>query len=251
MTDRDLRGRRFDAGELGDGDWRELHDALEAGRALDASIDEVPIRVSDDFTNRVMTAVAAEPAPGSVGFLVPLRRRGLLAGFGDSVRQAWAAIGARGLPSFARATALAYVLVVTLAGVSVAGAATVGVGSALGVFGPTTASPTPFTTPGPTQPPATPGPQTAPAETEEPGESDDPSDGPEASDDHGGASGEPDDDHGGSSGHGGEGTDDHSGPSETESDGHGSDDGSHDSETQRPSDTPHPTGTPKPSETPH
>lgn len=228
MTDRDLRGRRFDTVELGDGDWRELHDALEAGRALDASIDEVPVRVSDDFTNRVMTAVAGEAAPGSVGFLVPLRRRGLLAGFGESVRQAWAAIGARGLPSFARATALAYVLVVALAGVAVGGAATVGVGSALGVFGPTTASPTPFTTPAPTQPSAlpTPGPQTAPAETE-PGESDGPSHGPEASDDHG-ASGEPGDDHDGA-----EGTDDHAEPSETESD----EDGSHEAETQHPWDT--------------
>ena len=262
MSDRNSFGRRpIDADELGDGDWRELDDALKTGRALDASIDDVPVRVSSDFTSRVMAAVSREPAPGTVGFMAPLRRRGIVAGFADSVRQAWAAIGAPGLPSFARATALAYVLVVAMAGVALAGAATVGVGSALGILGPAatqTNAPSPSRAPDASTP--TVGPETAPAETDEAGGTEGPSDGPDASDDHGGSSQEPGDDHGASSGPGStDGSDDHSGPSPTSTSGSGSDDGSGSSSgsgsgetaTPRPSNTPRPTGTPKPSETPH
>jgi len=248
MTDRDLRGpQALRPEELGNGDDRELRRAMDAGQALGASIDDVPVRVADDFTTRVMAAIANEPVPGRVGFMTPLRRRGLLAGFGESVRQAWAAIGSPGIPSFARATALAYVLVVAIAGVAMAGATVVGVGSAFGGSDRTTRRPAPTGTPSlttsPTEAPlSTPGPQTAPVETGEPGESDDHS-GPDASDDHAGASGEPSDDHGGNSGPGSSGVD-------LESDDH-SGSGSGSGSTPRPSDTPRPSGTPKPSETPH
>lgn len=252
MNDRNLRGSRpLGPDELGDGDDRELRDALAAGRTLEVSIDDVPMRVSEDFTSRVMAAVAREPVPGGVGFMTPLRRRGMLAGFGESVRQAWAAIGSRGLPAFARATALAYVLVVAIASVAVAGVATLGVGSALGLFGPTTQTPAPTTSPAPSPDSAlpTPGPQTAPVATEGPGESAEPSGEPEASDDHGGTD-EPGDDHGGNSGPGSSGDDDEASPTATNSDSDSDDhsgSGSGSSETA----TPRPTGTPKPSETPH
>jgi hypothetical protein len=258
MSDRDLRGPRpIRPDELGDGDDRELRDALAAGRRLDASIDDVAIRVGEDFTARVMAAVAKEPSPGTVGFITPLKRRGLFAGFGDSVRQAWAAIGSPSIPSFARATALAYVLVVALAGVAVAGTAALGVGSALGILGPEATQTAP--PPGPTQAPEsvipTPGPQTAPADTDEVSESDEPSESPGASDDHGGASGEPGDDDGGStSGSSGSGSDDSSGSSGSGSDdssGSGSTSSPDATSTPRPSNTPRPSGTPKPSETPH
>ncbi|HJP89113.1 MAG TPA: hypothetical protein VJ850_08775 [Candidatus Limnocylindrales bacterium] len=266
MTDRNLgAGRPFDADELGDADSGELRDALQTGRTLERSIDDVPTRVSGDFTGRVMAAIADEPAPGAVGFMAPFRRRGLLAGFGTSVRQAWSTLTAPGLPSFARATALAYVLVVALAGVALAGAATISVGSALGLFD-ARPSPTPTITelppPVPTLAPPTVPSATGDLDTDEPFES------PEASDDHGGAgeTGEPGDDGGGgnsgpgssSSGSGGgsDGGDDggNSGPGSSDSgsdDGSGSDSGSSSTNTPRPTDTPRPTGTPKPSETPH
>lgn len=253
--------RRFDADELGDGDWRELHDGLETGRRLEGSIDDVPVRVSPGFNRRVMAAVANEPAPGSVGFMTPLRRRGMLAGFAESVRRAWSAISAPGLPAFARATALAYVLVVAVAGVALAGAATISVGGALGVFGPaptTTHAPSDVPTPSlrtlapPTVPTATDGDDNA-----------EPSETPDASAGAGGpgGTGEPGDDGGGgnsgpgSSGSGSGGGDDHASPGSSggsdDGSGSGSGSGSGESATPRPTDTPRPSGTPKPSETPH
>jgi hypothetical protein len=244
VIDRNLRGqqplRPDELGEPGDADDRELRAAMDAGRALGSSIDDVPVRVSGDFTSRVMATIASEPVPGPVGFMTPLRRRGVLAGFVESVRQAWAAVGSAGMPSFARATALAYVLMVAIAGAALTGATAVGVGSALGVFDPArtpapTMTPAPAVTPAPTPdvPLPTPGPQTPPVETEELDESDDHS-GPDKSDDHGGS--EPSDDQG-NSGPGS--SDDDSGSDDHSGSGSGSD------ETPRPSDTP------EPSETPH
>jgi hypothetical protein len=210
---------RFGVEELGPTEGTELDDALDAIAALDAVAGDATVRVGPAFTERVMAAVAGEPSPAPVGFMAPLRRRGILAGFGESVRQAWASIGA-GRPAFARATALAYVLVVVLAGTSLVGAATFGAAGALGLLGPhETALPSPE----PTLPPdSTPRPATEqrpsvePTESAEPGETET----PEPSDDHGGGGAEPSDDHGGG---GVEPSDDHGGGSD------GSDDGSGDS----------------------
>lgn len=246
MTGRHPGGQAFDADELGDADGGELRAALDTGRALDGSIDDVVTRVPADFSARVMAAVANEPTPGAVGFMAPLRRRGVIAGFGASVRQAWATISAPGLPSFARATALAYVLVVAMAGVALAGAATVSVGSALGVFGPAPTS-TPATRTN--LPPATLAPPTGPSATDD-HDTDEPSESPEASDDHGGADeteAPGDDGEGGSSGpgssHGGSGGDD---GGDSGSGGSGS--GSGATHTPRPSETPDPDETPEPSD---
>jgi hypothetical protein len=226
---------RFGAEELGATEGKELDHALDAIVALEAVADGLTVRVDPAFTDRVMAALAHEPSPMPVGFLAPLRRRGLLAGFAESVRQAWASIRA-GRPAFARAAALAYVLVVVLAGTSLAGAATIGAAGALGWFAPReTVSPSPEPTlPLSTTPSTEPMPSPEPTESAEPAETEtpEPSDdrgggGAEPSDDHGGGAAEPSDDKGGSGG----GSDDRSGgsggsgPSSTD-DHSGSDDGS-------------------------
>jgi uncharacterized membrane protein YgcG len=206
---------------------------------------DVPTSPGPVFSDRVMAALADEPVPSTTGFLAPLRRLGLVAGFAASVRQARVAM-ATGRPMLTRAAALAYVLAVAIAGTSLLGATTVGVAGALGILGP---GPTPSPTPTialPSPSPDTlqsPMPSLAPPSPDasnEPGESGS----PDASDDHGGGSGpEPSDDHGGSGGS------DTSGSGTSGSDdGSGSSDGSG---TPRPTDTPRPTETLKPTQTPH
>ena len=240
--------RRFDPTELGAGTPGELEGAAKGAEWLEASMLDVPVRPSPEFGDRVMAVLQGEPTPAPAGFLSPVRRRGLVSGFASSVRQAWASAFTSGRPAMVRASALAYVLAVAIAGTALAGAATIGVGNALGILGPTsthtpapaTAAPTDLAEPSGLEPPET----TEPNGSEEPGESESPG----ASDDHGGSSG-PDasDDHGGgdNSGPGSSGgSDDHSGP---DSSGSGSDD--HEGSTPRPSSTPHPSGTPKPTET--
>jgi hypothetical protein len=238
--------RRFDLEELGGDAPGERDDAATAAAWLDAAMLDVPAHPTADFTDRVMTALEHEPTPAPGGFLAPVRRLGFLAGFVASVRQAWASASTGGRPAMVRASALAYVLAVALAGTALAGVATVGVGSALGIIGPSsTQTPMPAT-PGPTEtsepsglePPES----TEPPGSTEPGESL----GPDATDDHGGGAGpEPSDDHGDNSGPGssGSGSDDNSGPSSSS----GSDD--HGGETPGPTSTPRASGTPKPTQT--
>jgi hypothetical protein len=226
-----MTGRRqFHPDELGTDDADELAGAGTAAAWLDAAVDRSPISPRADFGDRVMAALASEPAPSAGGFLLPLRRKGALAGFSASVRQAWGSLGA-GRPATTRASALAYVLVVAIAGTSLAGATTIGLAGALGMIGPSaTASASPAI-PGPTVAPQTilPSPESAPPEVTEPPDA---SETPENSDDHGGGSGaEESDDHGA-------GDDDHADESE---------DPEH--ETPDASRTPRPTGTPEPKET--
>lgn len=256
-----LTGRReLDPSELGTTDQADLADALEAARRLEASMDNAPVAAGPQFSDRVMGALADEPTPAPVGFLTPLRRLGPIAGFGASVRQAWASIGATGRPPFARAAALAYVLVIAIAGTSLAGAATVGFAGLLGNLGPRPTQASPSTLPLQTTAPAT----ELPSRSEPPDASEEPSGGPDASDDSGGSGGpEPSDDSGDSSGSGGTssggGSDDGSsgtsggdGGSATSSpsSGGGSDEGgSSATSTPKPSQTPRPTGTPKPTQT--
>lgn len=254
-----MTGRRpFGPDELGRDRPDELDDAVGAAFWLESSIDDASVPPTAGFGDRVMAVLADEPTPSSTGFLAPLRRLGYLGGFGASVRQAWSAAFGGGRPVFARASALAYVLAVVIAGTSLAGAATVGLAGALGVLGP---SPTQSTSPqqGPTSRPSdasVPTPVTAPPTA---GESDDPFESPDASDDSGGSGG-PDasDDHGddgSSSGSSDPGSDDGSGtpdPTSTSGsdDSSGSGSGS-ETATPGPSSTPRPTSSPKPSETAH
>lgn len=205
---------RLGTEELGQVDGADVEGVREALAALELAADEAPVMTGPAFSDRVMAALADEPSPAPTGFLLPIRRRGLVAGFAASVREAWASVGA-GRPALGRATALAYVLVVAIAGTSVAGAATFGAAGALGLLGPQRSaepslepSVTPVLTPTPTLVPPTP--TASPSFEPEPSET---PERPEASDDHGGGSGpEPSDDHGGNSGPGG-GSDDGSGGS--------------------------------------
>jgi hypothetical protein len=185
--------------ELGDADGMELQDALRVGNRLSDAMDDLPVTPGEDFSDRVMSALADEPTPGTTGFLAPLRRRGFPAGLTESVRQALAAVGS-GRPVLGRSAALAYVLAVAIAGISLTGAATLGAAGALGLLGstatqspqPTVAEPVPA--PSPTSPPAIP-PTPAPspnaseppdAPTPSPTESENE---PEGSDDRGGNDG--------------------------------------------------------------
>lgn len=246
----------FDLSELGTERRDEREDVLAAAGWLDATIDNAQVRPSAGFGDRVMAALADEPAPSPAGFLAPLRRLGFLAGFGASVRQAWRSVSS-GRPVRVRVSALAYVLAVVLVGTSLAGVATIGLAGALGQLGPAPTQSTAPKTPGPTIAPdltTLPSAESAPPTA---GESDEPSESPDASDDHGGSGGlEPSDDHGGD-GSVPEPIDDHGGtPQPTSvSGGSGSDDSGSGSgsgsSTPKPSDTPRPTGTPKLSETPH
>jgi len=220
--------------ELGEAEGMDLQDAMRVGNRLVEAMDEVPMPADEGFVDNVMAAVAREPTPGSTGFLVPLRRRGVLGGFRDSFRQAWASVGA-GRPIVGRSAALAYVLVVAVAAVSLTGVAVLGTAGALGLFNPSpTPSPTPL--PAPTVAPPTVAPSPSddnapeptvapePSPTETDDETDDPND-----DDNSGPGGGGDDsgsgDDGDSSGPGddgdGSGPGDNSGPG---SSGSGSDD---------------------------
>ncbi len=215
-------------------------------RELEAALPPETVVPSAGFADLVMAAVAREPAPRPTGFLDALRGRPGLAGLIASVREAWSVVGARpGRPARARGYALAYVLAILVAGVSLTGVAAYGAAGALGLFdaspSPTpsvvpSTSPSPEPTPTPTPPEITGSPEptdafeptdaSEPTETPEPQGTDDHESAtpnatapatPKASDDHGGASPSPTED------------DELSGGS---------------SNTSRPS------GTPKPSETP-
>jgi hypothetical protein len=222
--------------------------AIKAAGWLEASMLDAPVHASPDFGDRVMAALEAEPTPAPAGFLSPVRRRGIAAGFAASLRQAWASAFSGGRPVLVRASALAYVLAVVLAGTALAGFATVGIGSALGLLGPSatqtvapaTTAPTDLAVPSGLEPPAT----MDPDASLEPGESDPPG----ATDDHEGGSGaDASDEHegdGGALSGSTDGSDDHSSPNATDS---SSDD--HEGGTPRPSSTPEPSGTPRPTQT--
>ena len=146
--------RNVHSDELGEAEGMDVQDALRVGNRLIEAMDEVPMPTGEEFVDNVMTTLADEPTPGTTGFLVPLRRRGILGGFRQSFRQAWASLGA-GRPIVGRSAALAYVLAVAVAGISLTGAAALGTAGALGVFNARpTESPAP-PTPAPTVAPPT------------------------------------------------------------------------------------------------
>ena len=138
---------------------QELGGALEAARSLEAATEVPAIRPSADFTDRVMARLEAEPAPGPVGYLVPLRRAGLY-GLLASLRQAWGLVGRGARPVAVRATALAYVLAVVIVGTSLTGLAAYGFAGAFGLLGPDRSA-------APTQPLDTPSPRVQPTPTTE------------------------------------------------------------------------------------
>jgi uncharacterized membrane protein YgcG len=185
--------RNIHPDELGEAEGMEVQDALRVGNRLVEAMDDVPMPAGEGFVDNVMAALADEPTPGATGFLVPLRRRGILGGFRDSFRQAWTSVGA-GRPIVGRSAALAYVLAVAVAGVSLTGAAALGTAGALGLFNATpTQSPAPPTVaPSPTE--NAPEPTMAPSPSPTPTETDDETDDP--NDDNSGPGGGGDDDSG-------------------------------------------------------
>ena len=213
MTGRVMRGY-----ELGEIPTVDAAAAMAIARRIEAAtMVASPTDPTAGFTDRVMAVLADEPGPASAAFVAPLRKLGVLAGFGASIRQAWAMLERPGRPTFARAAALAYVLTIAAAGVSVAGAATFGAAGAFGLLGPTSTH-TPAPTPAPivapvitrepvAEPIAEPSIEPRPEPSESAHES-------EGSDDHGsGTSPEASDDHGDNSGPGGGGGDESSSPS--------------------------------------
>ena len=228
----------------------ELAEAYAAARLLERAMPTDPVTRSGDFSDRVMAAVAQEPAPQPAGFLGALLAHPGPASFVASVRSAWAtAAGAAGRPVQVRATAMAYVLAVLVAAVSLTGVAAIGTAGAIGgLLGQdrtsdpsglvTSPSPSPSDDVGPSE-------SAEPSDSAEPSESAEPSGsvGPEDSLKPGetprptssrapGASPSP------------EGSDDHGeSPSPSSSDAS--------SGSGSPSNTPRPSDTPQPSETPH
>ncbi len=227
----------------------ELAGALSMARELEASLPGDLSGPSAAFGDRVMVAIALEPAPRPAGFLAVLRARPGLAGLTASVREAWAVVaGGPGRPMRARGLALAYVFAILVIGTSLTGVAAYGAAGALGLFDddaspiPTvqeTVAPSP--TPAPIETPTvSPSPSPTPTESTEPTESQEPdgSTEPQESDDHGGATPAA--------------TPDES-PDESDDDGGSSPAPSQESDdsSSEPSDTPRPSDTPKPSQTPN
>ena len=228
----------------------ELAEAYAAARLLERAMPADPMTRSGDFVDRVMAAVAAEPAPRAAGFLRAFAAHPGPATFLASIRSAWrTAADAAGRPFRVRATAMAYVLAVLVAAVSLTGVAAIGTAGALGWFQ-RDGSPEPSGLVTSPEPSSSPSHEIGPSGSPEPSESVEPSGSVEPSESSGpeesllpgqtprptsslapgpsspGAS----DDHGESP----------SPSSSDDSSGSGS-----------PSDTPGPAGTPTPSGTPH
>ena len=146
-------GRRFDPRELlgvdgldlGDA---ELADALAAARIMEAGIVSDSVDPSPGFEERVMAAIAQVDAPHVMG---------ATGSFLATVRSAWQITVSGGRPLATRAQALAFVLLVAVATLSLGGLGAAGVGALLGE---------PVSTPAPSVAPtqsATPSPSAIPS----------------------------------------------------------------------------------------
>jgi hypothetical protein len=188
--------RRFDPAELDvpgepDPSAAERAVALAAARELENLAANAGIRPSEGFEDRVMAAIAAEPAPRLVAVPVSTVRGGRIGAFVMTVRRSWGVATSGGRPMAVRAQALAFVLLVILATGAMAGAGAVTVGALLGPDGATVApdrdaTPTPpsntFVSPTSLQPTDSTGPEEStepsdspePSETAEPGETAEP-----------------------------------------------------------------------------
>lgn len=190
---------RFDLSELREAEGpapsdAELAAALAAARELEAQRGGRDVRPPADFSERIMAAIAREPAPRAAawpGRGAPLSIAAVIAG----LRSAWdLATAGQGRPIALRAAALAYVLVFALGVTGIAGSAAVGVAGALGVFdaepsrtpvlpeptsrpSPNAAEPSQSpadASPSPADPSLSPAPSPAGSPSDEPGETEDP-----------------------------------------------------------------------------
>jgi hypothetical protein len=191
----------------------ELADALLIARELESLAAGEAIRPSDGFEDRVMAAIALEPAPRLVVRRPSAGRAGRVTAFLVAVGDAWRVASTGGRPAAVRAQALAFVLLVLLAAGALTTVTAVGVGALLQRNGQTTPSFTPAPTVGPTT-----------SETAVPSESPDASDSPEPSET----------------------------PEATEAaEGPGAIATPKSAETAKPTATSRPTRTPRPTQTPH
>ena len=170
-------GRRFDPGELGDAGNGPLRDAeaaglLAAARDLEEFARAESAMPTVGFEDRVMAAVAREPAP------VLVANGGFLPGLITAVRDAWRIIWSGGRPLAVRAQALALVLLVAIAAGSVG---TLGAVGAARFFSSSDATPVPTPTIDQSQPPVSPSPSPSVLPSPSPSESPEPSESPSAS----------------------------------------------------------------------
>lgn len=179
--------RRFDPSELvvpGEAppSQAEQADALLAARELEALAAGVIVRPTDGFEDRVMAAIATEPAPRLVVRPPSTVRGGIVASFLLTIRDSWGVATTGGRPIAVRAQALAFVLLVVVTTTALAGAGAIGVGGLLerAQNPPPSTEPAPLPTPSPTpsprptvEPPA--GESAEPSDTAEPSESAEPS----------------------------------------------------------------------------
>jgi hypothetical protein len=199
--------RRFNPDELiGGADQppteAELADAFAAARVLEGYASADHVAPTEGFEDRVMAAIATEPAPRVVIRPASGVRGGRAAAFLAAVRDAWAIATRGGRPVAVRAQALGFLLVVGLVVGSLGTVTAVGVGSWLGnqstpppsVQPVVTVSPSPSPSTGPTVSPSpstwpspSPSIESPPAtETLEPTDAPDATETPDESDDHGG-----------------------------------------------------------------
>ena len=181
----------------------ELASNTRVARELEGLASRTPIASTPALADRVMAAVAGEPAPAPARLAGRALRRRSLGGFLVALRDAWRVTVSPGFPMAVRAQAIALVLVV-LGAATGSGMVTAG---ALGLFDQQPPSPGPSITvpPSPEVTSATPEGSTSPQPSESaepsesPGESPEPSDTAEPSSDggSGGSSGtvQPTDDH--------------------------------------------------------
>lgn len=175
-------GGRFDPSELRspgepEPSAAELADALVAARELEAMAATEGIRPTEGFADRVMTAIASEPAPRLVVQPRTVARGGRPAALLVALRDAWGVASSGGRPLAVRAQALGFVLLAVLIVGSLTGVAAIGVGGLLGPHPSPTSLPVPTTSPIPShRAPLAPSPSPSPEATTEPGGSSEPSD---------------------------------------------------------------------------
>ncbi|MEO8208485.1 MAG: hypothetical protein ABI598_05575 [Chloroflexota bacterium] len=200
----------------------DIAEAHAAARELEGSLTGDAVHVPASFTDRVMAAVHASPAPVRPGILAPLVAAPGLGGLISSLRGAWGlVISGSGRSVGLRATGLAYILVVLLAATSLTSFAAIGAAGAIQYLtggqspAPSVMEPTKSPLPtGTVEPSGSPEPSESmePSNSAEPGESLKPSESPAApttgtpsprptpehSDEHPSSSPDASDDHGGS-----------------------------------------------------
>ncbi len=127
--------RRFDQTELHGAEQEpssaELAEAVLAACRLESLTATVVIRPTEGFEDRVMAAIATEPAPRLMVRPGSSVRGGRPAAFLLAIRDAWGVATHGGRPIGVRAQALAFVLLVVVAAGTLTGAAAIGVGGLL------------------------------------------------------------------------------------------------------------------------